>query len=69
MHFQDLHKIDKGTLVIILTLSAKGVMAGKCLGIELLERSALYIMETIELVADKEPNVKLKYYIDKGDVF
>ena len=66
--FQKIKSIDKSTLQTIMTLCAKGAMAGKVLGIDILEKSALHVMEMTQLVADNELKAKLDFYVDKDDV-
>ncbi|KAL9977966.1 hypothetical protein ACROYT_G015435 [Oculina patagonica] len=68
----DFHKmkaIDKATLETMMTLCAKGAMARKCLGIDLLQKSSEHVMEMIGFLADNQLKTKLNFYIDKDDVF
>lgn len=68
----DFHKmkaIDKATLETMMTLCAKGAMAGKCLGIDLLQKSSEHVMEMIGFLADNQLKTKLNFYIDEDDVF
>lgn len=67
--FQDIKSVDKGTLETMMTLCEKGAMAGKCLGIDLLQKSSEHVMELIQVVANNEVKGKLNYRVDKDDVY
>ncbi len=67
--FQDMKSVDKGTLETMMTLCEKGALAGKCLGIDLLQMSGEHVMELIQILANNEVKGKLNYHVDKDDVY
>ena len=69
VEFSTLDEVTKDRLERIFTICAKAAIAGKVLGLDCIKVSALNVMGLTQLLATAELNCKLRYGVDKDDVY